>query len=149
MSTVKHRETAPSKSRLGTGADIGSGALLLIEVRPSALPHACLTYVDLDRVVHDPLRKRVRMDPTAETQLLVLFLELNAEDSGSGAALRLHQLQRHWPKLDVRHVEQPLVDHERAEHPVLSDEFVHAARPLPALPPGILEVRLSDLAPQP
>lgn len=25
---------------------------------------------------------------------------------------------------------------------------MHAARPLPALPPGILEVRLSDLAPQ-
>lgn len=95
MSIVKYRETAPSKSHLGTGADIGSGALLLIEVRPSALPYSCLTYVDLDRVVHDPLRKRVRMDPAAEAQLLVLFLELNAEASGSSAVPRLHQLQRH------------------------------------------------------
>lgn len=37
-------------SRLGTGADTGFGALLLLAVRPVALPHVSLSHVDPDRV---------------------------------------------------------------------------------------------------
>ena len=59
---------------------------------------------------------------------------------------QLHQLLQHRPELGIGPVEQPLVDHEQAERPVLPDELALAARALPALPPEVLEVGLPDVA---
>ena len=66
---------------LGTGADTGSGALLLLAVRPVALPHVSLSHVDPDRVMRDPVHGGVRMDATAKPRVPVLLLELSVEDS--------------------------------------------------------------------
>lgn len=76
----------------------------------------------------------------------VLLLELGAEDGRGRAVPQLHQLQQHRPELGIGLVEQPLVDHEQAERPVLPDELAFAARPLTALPPEVLEVGLPDVA---
>ena len=43
---VEYRETAPSISRLGTGPDMGSGAVLLPAVRPAARPHVGLSHAN-------------------------------------------------------------------------------------------------------
>ena len=95
LSTAEYRETAPPILRLGTGADMGPGAVLLPAVRPAALPHVRLAHVDPDRVVHDPVHDRVGVDPAAEPRVPVLLLELGAEDGRGGAAPQLHQLQQH------------------------------------------------------
>lgn len=76
----------------------------------------------------------------------VLLLELGTEDGRGRAVPQLHQLQQHGPELGVGLVQQPLVDHEQAERAVLADELALAARPLPALPPEVLEVGLADVA---
>ena len=146
MSTAEYRETAPPISRLGTGADTGPGAFLLLAVSPAALPHVRLAHVDPGRVVHDPVHNRVGVDPAAEPRVPVLLLELGAEDCRGGAVPQLHQLQQHGPELRVRLVEQPLVDHEQPERAVLADELALAAGALPALPPEVLEVELPDVA---
>lgn len=76
----------------------------------------------------------------------VLLFELGAEYGRGRAVPQLHQLQQHGPELRVRLVEQPLVDYEHVERPVLADELALAARPLPALPPEVLEVGPPDVA---
>ena len=42
---------------------VGTGAVLLLAVRPAALPHVCLAHVDPYRFVRDPVHGRVRVDP--------------------------------------------------------------------------------------
>ena len=112
----------------------------------AALPHVGLAHVDPDRVVHDPVHDGVGMHPAAESRVPVLLLELDVEYGRGRAVPQLHQLQQHGPELRVRPVEQSLVDHERAERPVLADELALAARPLPALLPEVLEVGLVHAA---
>lgn len=60
MSAAEYRETAPPISRLGTGADVGPGAVLLLAVRVAALSHVGFAHVDLGRVVRDPVHDGVR-----------------------------------------------------------------------------------------
>lgn len=59
---------------------VGTGAVLLLAVRPTALPHVCLAHVDPYRFVRDPVHGRVRVDPADEPRVPVLLLELDAED---------------------------------------------------------------------
>lgn len=66
--------------QVGTGARVGPGAILLLAVRPAALPHVCLAHVSPDRLARDPVYGRVRMDPADEPRVPVLLLELGAED---------------------------------------------------------------------
>lgn len=66
--------------QVGTGARVGPGAILLLAVRPAALPHVCLAHVSPDRFARDPVNGRVRMDPADEPRVPVLLLELGAED---------------------------------------------------------------------
>lgn len=88
----------PLISRLGTGADTGFGALLLLAVRPVALLHVGLSHVDPDRVMRDPVHDGVRMEPTAEPRVPVLLLELSAEDGRRRAVPQLNQLPAHQPR---------------------------------------------------
>lgn len=66
--------------QVGTGARVGPGAVLLLAVRPAALPHVCLAHVDPDRFARDPVHGRVRVDLADESRVPVLLLELGAED---------------------------------------------------------------------
>lgn len=66
--------------QVGTGARVGPGAVILLAVRPAALPHVCLAHVDPDRFVRDPVHGCVRVDPADESRVPVLLLELGAED---------------------------------------------------------------------
>ena len=66
--------------QVGSGARVGPGAVLLLAVRPAALPHVCLAHVDPDRFVRDPVHGRVSVDPGDEPRVPVLLLELGAED---------------------------------------------------------------------
>lgn len=66
--------------QVGTGARVGPGAVILLVVRPAALPHVCLAHVDPDRFVRDPVHGRVRVDPADEPRVPVLLLKLDAED---------------------------------------------------------------------
>lgn len=146
MSAAEYRETAPPISRLGTGADTGPGAFFIATGLSAALPHVGLAHVDPDRVVHNPVHNGVGMHPAAEPQVPVLLLELRAEYGRGRAVPQLQQLQQHRPELSIRPVEQPLVDHQQAERPVLADELALSARPVAALPPEVLEVGLADVA---
>lgn len=94
MSTAEYRVTAPPLLRLGTGADAGPGAFLLLAVRPSALPHVGLFHVDQDCVVHNPVHDGVRVDPATEPRAPVLLFELGTEDGGGGAAPQFHRHTR-------------------------------------------------------
>ena len=51
LSTAECRDPAASILRLGTGADIGSGAHLLLVAGLAALPYIALIHVDPVRVV--------------------------------------------------------------------------------------------------
>ena len=66
--------------QVGPGARVGTGAVILLAVRPVALPHICLAHVDPDRFVRDPVHGRVRVGPADEPRMPVLLLELGAED---------------------------------------------------------------------
>ena len=66
MSAAEYRETAPPISRLGTGADVGPGAVLLLAVRVAAPTHVGLAHVDPGRVVRNPVHDRGGMGPAAE-----------------------------------------------------------------------------------
>lgn len=51
LSTAECRDSAASILRLGTGADIGSGAHLLLVAGLAALPYVALAHADPARVV--------------------------------------------------------------------------------------------------
>lgn len=96
----------------------------------------------MDDAVHD----RVRVHAAAEPRVPVLLSELRAQDGRCPPVAQLEKLQQHPPEQFVRPLEQPLVDHEQAERPVLPQQLPLAAGPAAALAPEVLEVGLPYVA---
>ena len=96
----------------------------------------------MDDSVHD----RVRVHAAAEPRVPVLLPELRAQDGRRPPVAQLEKLQQHPPEQLVRPLEQPLVDHEQAERPVLTQQLPLAAGPVAALAPEVLEVGLPYVA---
>lgn len=76
---------------------VGTGAVLLLAVRPAALPHVCLAHVDPYRFVRDPVHGRVRVDPADGLGCQSFFLNW-VQRTVDVAVPQLHQ---HWPELNL------------------------------------------------
>ncbi len=107
--------------------------------------HVVTAGLDPDRVVHDPVHDRIRVDSGSESLMPVLLRILGAEHRRRTVVAAFEQFQQHAAHRLIRMIEQPFVYHENAERGVLLQELRRAHRFVQRLRPSFFKIRHANI----